>query len=92
MNSLCSGRHVQRVRHELHRRDVQVACTQPLGPNFLSITFNGEESNGFVSESFDDHVKFMFRDDSGEVVHSARRCRKLMPSAALSVLSITLPD
>ena len=63
-----SGRRVQRVRHELRRRDVQVAGLQPLGPNFLAITFAGETLDDFVSDSFDDHVKFIFTDASGEVV------------------------
>ena len=61
-------RRVQRVRHELRRRDVQVARIQPLGPNFLAITFAGEELDGFVSDGFDDHVKLLFEDGAGEPV------------------------
>jgi NADPH-dependent ferric siderophore reductase len=68
MDSRSSGRRVQRVRREPRRRDVQVAGLQPLGPNFLAITFAGEALDDFVSDSFDDHVKFMFDDASGEVV------------------------
>lgn len=51
---------VQRVRHELRIRDVTVSRIEPLGDSFLSITFQGEKLDGFVSASFDDHVKFMF--------------------------------
>lgn len=61
-------RRVQRVRHELHRRDVEVARVEPLGANFVSITFSGDSLAGFVSDSFDDHVKFMVPDASGEMV------------------------
>lgn len=63
-----SGRRVQRVRHELRRRDVQVAAVRPLGPHFVGITFTGETLDDFVSESFDDHVKLMFADAGGEPV------------------------
>lgn len=60
-------RSVQRVRHELHIRDVVVARIAPLGDSFLSITFHGKALAQFTSLSFDDHVKFMF-DVNGEQV------------------------
>lgn len=68
MESTVSARRVQRVRHELRRRDVQVAAVQPLGPGFVSITFASETLADFVSDSFDDHVKFVFTDARGELV------------------------
>ena len=52
-------RRVQRVRHELHRRDVEVVRVEPLGPHFVSLTFHAPSLAGFRSDSFDDHVKFM---------------------------------
>lgn len=58
---------VQRVRHELHIRDVTVARIAPVGDSFLSITFQGEALAQFTSLSFDDHVKFIF-DVNGEQV------------------------
>ena len=61
-------RRVQRVRHELRRREVQVADVQPLGPGFVAITFTGEDLADFVSPGFDDHVKFMFNGSDGEPV------------------------
>ncbi len=63
-----SERRVQRVRHELRRRDVRVARVEPVSPGFVSITFAGDSLADFVSEGFDDHVKFMFADDSGEMI------------------------
>ena len=60
-------RSVQRVRHELHIRDVSVARIAPLGDSFLSITFQGEALTQFTSLSFDDHVKFMFDVDGEQV-------------------------
>ncbi|HEY4079679.1 MAG TPA: siderophore-interacting protein [Burkholderiaceae bacterium] len=56
---------VQRVRHELKRRDLQVLRVEALSPHFRSITFTGESLAGFVSASFDDHLKFML-DADGE--------------------------
>ena len=50
---------VQRVRHELKRRDVTVARVEAVSPHFRSITFAGESLADFRSASFDDHVKFM---------------------------------
>ncbi|MEW6763065.1 MAG: siderophore-interacting protein [Pseudomonadota bacterium] len=60
-------RSVQRVRHELHIRDVTVARIAPLGDSFLSITFQGEDLARFTSLSFDDHVKFMFELDGEQL-------------------------
>jgi len=56
---------IQRVRHELKRRELTVAAVAPLGPGFVSITFSGDELADFVSLSFDDHVKLLF-DESAE--------------------------
>lgn len=62
---------VQRVRHELHRRDLQVVRVEPLGPGFRRITFAGEALAGFVSASFDDHVKLFL--DAADGTESVRR-------------------
>ena len=61
-------RTVQRVRHELHRRDVVVARTEVLGVHFVAITFQAESLAGFISLSFDDHVKLVFEGADGEQV------------------------
>jgi NADPH-dependent ferric siderophore reductase len=68
MNPSSVTRRVQRVRHELRRRDVTVTRTQPLGANFVALAFAGEALADFVSDSFDDHVKFMFPDGLGDFV------------------------
>jgi NADPH-dependent ferric siderophore reductase len=61
-------RRVQRVRHELRLRDVEVIDVRPAGAHFISITFRGEALQDFVSASFDDHVKFMFAEAGEEQV------------------------
>lgn len=63
--ALKAGRRVQRVRHELRRRDVSVARVEPLGTEFVRVVFSGDALEGFVSLGFDDHVKFMFGDAGG---------------------------
>jgi len=50
---------VQRVRHEIRRRDLEVARVETLSPHFRSVTFKGEALEGFVSASFDDHIKLI---------------------------------
>jgi NADPH-dependent ferric siderophore reductase len=61
-------RRVQRVRHEIVRRDLEVARVALLSPNMRAVTFAGASLQGFVSASFDDHLKFMFTDAQGELV------------------------
>ena len=60
-------RRIERVRHELHVRDVTVTRIERLSPGFVAITFGGESLANFVSLSFDDHVKFMVPDSSGSL-------------------------
>lgn len=62
------GRRVQRVRHELKRRDLAVLRVQDLTPHLRAITFGGESLADFTSDSFDDHVKFLLDGGGGEPV------------------------
>ena len=55
-------RRVERVRHELHFRDVQVARVEPFGAEFVRVVFAGESLGNFVSLGFDDHLKFICPD------------------------------
>ncbi len=69
MENLSPARRVQRVRHEIRRREVEVVDVRPIGASMVSITFQGDTLQDFVSASFDDHVKFMFTDSAGEQQH-----------------------
>jgi len=53
---------VQRVRHELRRRELEVLRVETLSPHFRSVTFGGPDLAGFASASFDDHVKVILPD------------------------------
>jgi NADPH-dependent ferric siderophore reductase len=59
MNTETPTRRVERVRHELRRRELRVLRVADLSPGVRSITFGGHAMEGFVSASFDDHVKLM---------------------------------
>lgn len=68
MNTTTPQRRVQRVRHELRRRNVQIQRIERLDDGFASITFSGEDLVDFNSASFDDHIKFIFTNAAGETV------------------------
>jgi NADPH-dependent ferric siderophore reductase len=55
-----SSLEVQRVRHELKRRELEVRKVTRLAPRMVRITLGGDDMEGFVSASFDDHVKVFF--------------------------------
>lgn len=55
-------RRIQRVRHELLMRDLEVVRVERPTPHFASITLHGESLASFRSDSFDDHVKLFFGD------------------------------
>lgn len=57
-------RRIQRVRHELKLRDVDVVKVDAISPGFRSVTFAGDSLGDFASAGFDDHVKFMLDTDS----------------------------
>ncbi|MDN4039334.1 siderophore-interacting protein [Massilia sp. YIM B02443] len=59
---------IERVRHDLKMRDVEVVRIDQLSPGFAAITFKGEALSDFISLSFDDHVKFMFDGADGQQV------------------------
>src|SRR6218665_3040031 len=50
---------VQRVRHEIKRRDLEVLRVETVSPHFRSVTLGGEALAGFLSASFDDHLKLI---------------------------------
>lgn len=56
-------RRIQRIRHELQRRDLEVSRVERLSPNFAAVTLRGESLSSFRSDSFDDHVKLFFGED-----------------------------
>ena len=64
MATTSSTRRVQRVRHELKRRELQVRRVENVSRHFRRVVLGGEALADFVSASFDDHVK-LFLDLGG---------------------------
>ena len=62
MNNPTSTRHVERVRHELKRRQLTVAKVETPTPHFRRITFVDASLADFASASFDDHIKVFVGD------------------------------
>lgn len=54
---------IQRVRHDIKRRELDVVKVDYLAPDYVAITLKGETLHDFVSASYDDHVKFMLSDE-----------------------------
>ena len=68
MTEQTTARRVQRVRHELKRRELQVARVETVGANFRRVTFHSDSLADFVSASFDDHIKLILAAETGEPV------------------------
>jgi NADPH-dependent ferric siderophore reductase len=66
-------RRVQRVRHELKRRELTVLRVDAPTPHFRRVTFTGESLADFVSASFDDHVKLMLDGEAADGAEPVRR-------------------
>ncbi|MBT9512166.1 MAG: siderophore-interacting protein [Acidovorax sp.] len=50
---------VERIRHPLQARHLQVVRRTPVSPGFVRLTLSGPELAGFASAGFDDHLKLM---------------------------------
>lgn len=51
---------IQRVRHEMRSRMLEVKSVEKLTPNMVRVTLTGSDLEGFVSAGFDDHMKVFF--------------------------------
>ena len=68
MATTSSPRRVQRVRHELKRRELEVRRVENVSRHFRSVVLGGEALADFVSASFDDHVKVLLELGGAEPV------------------------
>ncbi|NLY64870.1 MAG: siderophore-interacting protein, partial [Alcaligenaceae bacterium] len=57
---------VQKVQHSIIPRLLTVTRIRELSPAMRRITFTGENLSGFLSASFDDHVKLLLPEVQGE--------------------------
>jgi NADPH-dependent ferric siderophore reductase len=56
---------LNRVRHEIKKRELVVRENQTLTPNMRRVVFTGDDLSDFVSMSPDDHVKLFFKTENG---------------------------
>ncbi|WP_159877298.1 siderophore-interacting protein [Aquitalea denitrificans] len=68
MTTILPQHRIERVRYELAKRNVTVRKVEHSGDGFARITFAGDSLPGFQSQSFDDHIKFIFQDAAGNTV------------------------
>lgn len=68
MSIAAASARVQRVRHEIVRRELQVTQVEILSPNVRRIRLAGAELQGFTSLGFDDHVKLVWPGVGDEVL------------------------
>jgi len=59
---------VQRVRHEIKRRELEVVRVESPTPRMRRVVLRGESLSDFISASFDDHIKLILGDAGGEPV------------------------
>ena len=62
-----AARAPRRERHDLKTRATTVQSVTRITPHMLRITVQGEDLAGFSSLGFDDHVKLLFPDASGQL-------------------------
>jgi NADPH-dependent ferric siderophore reductase len=63
---LSSSLAVERVRHPIQVRRLRVREIERLSPQLLRVRLEGEALRGFVSASFDDHLKLMLPTQPGQ--------------------------
>jgi len=92
MTTETSTRRVQRVQHEIRRRELRVARVETPSPGFRRVVLQGEALAGFVSASFDDHVKLMIDTGAAEPVRRDYTPRRHDAAAGELTLDFALHD
>ncbi|WP_319412405.1 siderophore-interacting protein [uncultured Cohaesibacter sp.] len=59
---------LERVRHELKKRDLEVQSVERITPSMIRIVLGGDELADFTSLAPDDHIKLFVPDDKGMMV------------------------
>lgn len=83
---------IDRVRHELRRRVLQVKSRQALTPNMLRLTLAGDALHDFISAAPDDHIKLFLTDAAGEVAAREYTPRRYSNADRELVIDFALHD
>jgi NADPH-dependent ferric siderophore reductase len=92
MSLLSTPRRIERIRHELVHREVQVKQVEPITPSLLAVTLTAPSLRNFTSLSFDDHVKFMFTDAQGNLQRRDYTPRRFDLATGELVIEFALHD
>ena len=86
---LMAARAPQRVRHDIQLRRTTVQSVRRITPHMLRITLQGSDLTGFASQGFDDHVKLLFPDASGQLQVPPMESDGLPPALRTSMRDYT---
>jgi NADPH-dependent ferric siderophore reductase len=81
---------VQRVRHELKFRDLEVTRVERVSPHLVAVTLSGESLADFTSPSFEDHVKVFIETGADEPARRDYTPRRFDTAARELVLEFVL--
>jgi NADPH-dependent ferric siderophore reductase len=80
------------VKHEIKKRTLTVRTVERITPNMLRVLFEGEELDGFLSLSPDDHVKLFFPVDGDEAEKRDYTPRRHDAAAGTLTIDFALHD
>jgi NADPH-dependent ferric siderophore reductase len=83
---------IERIRHELKRRDLVVVAKQHVTPAMLRITLSGEAAADFVSLAPDDHIKIFIPAETGDIERRDYTPRSYNPATRTIVIDFALHE
>jgi NADPH-dependent ferric siderophore reductase len=83
---------LERVRHDVKFRWIQVTTRVRLSPGMLRITFSGDELSDFVSLAPDDHLKIFLPTPTGEIERRDYTPRRFDPQARTLEIDFAIHD
>jgi len=81
---------VQRVRHELRMRTLEVRRTAQVSPQVRAVTLGGDALQGFHSPGFDDHIKLFLPAEGADAARRDYTPRRYDPMANELTLEFAL--
>lgn len=87
-----SAPRIERLRHELKRRELTVTTVERITPLMVRITLTGDDLADFVSAAPDDHVKLFLPTDAGEPERRDYTPRQFDRDARALVLDFAVHD
>ncbi|RWX78566.1 siderophore-interacting protein [Neorhizobium lilium] len=87
-----AGARIERIRHDLKRRELTVTDVVQVTPNMRRLTLAGNDLGDFVSASPDDHIKIFLPASDGELAARDYTPRRYDTKARQFVLDFALHD